>query len=80
MLHKKKRDVDESNTDPFTFPLYEQVANWFINEENIFQWNCMARFISIEHLGFSNLKRGSDSIIIKFNKSKIDITGEKCSN
>ena len=40
----------------------------------------MARSISIDHLGFPNLKRGSDSIIVKYNESKNDKAGEKCSN
>ena len=83
----KEGAVDESNTDPFTFPLYCLVANWFIKENNlfswlfiIFQWNYMARSISIDHIGFTNMKRGTDSIIVKYDETKSDKTGERCTN
>ena len=33
---KKEVLVDKNNTDPFTFPLYCLVANWFIKENNLF--------------------------------------------
>ena len=40
----------------------------------------MAKFISIDHLGISNLKRGSDSMIVKYDESKSNKAGEKFSN
>ena len=40
----------------------------------------MARSISIDHLGFTNMKRGTDSIIVKYNETKSDKAGEKCTN
>ena len=46
----------------------------------IFQWNCMARSISIDHIGFTNRKRGTDYIIVKYNETKSDKTGERCTN
>ena len=59
---KEEVAVDESNTDPFTFPLYCLVANWFVKKNNLFSWlfiifqgNCMARSISIDHIGFTNI-------------------------
>ena len=87
-LHTKKEGVvDESNTDPFSFPLYCLVANGFIKENNlfsclfiIFQWNCIARSISIDHKGFTNMKRGTDSIIVKCNQTKSDKTDERYTN
>ena len=40
----------------------------------------MARSISIDNIGFSNMKRGSDTIIIKYDESKSNKVGEKCTN
>ena len=84
-MHKKEGAVDESNIDPFTFPLYKLVANWLLNENNLFywqsiilQWKCMARSISINHIGFANMKRGTDSITVKYDESKSGKVGEKC--
>ena len=35
---------------------------------------------SIDHIGFANMKIGTDSIIVKHNESKSDKTGERCTN
>ena len=40
----------------------------------------MARSISIDHIGFANMKRGTDSIIVKYDESKSDKAGEKFTN
>ena len=40
----------------------------------------MARSISIDHIGFRSMKSGTDSIIVKYNETKSDKTGEKCTN
>ena len=40
----------------------------------------MARLISIDHIDFTNMKRGTDSIIMKYDESKSDKIGEKCTN
>ena len=40
----------------------------------------MARSISIDHLGFTNMKRGTDSIIVKYDETKSDKAGERCKN
>ena len=40
----------------------------------------MARSINLDCIAFSNLKRGSDSIIVKYDETKSDKTGENCSN
>ena len=40
----------------------------------------MARSISIDHIGFTNMKRGTDSIIVKYDETKSDKTGERCTN
>ena len=40
----------------------------------------MARSIAIDHIGFANMKRGTDSIIVKDDESKSNKAGEKCTN
>ena len=31
-------------------------------------------------MGFTNMERGTDSIIVKYNETKSEKSGEKCSN
>ena len=71
----------------FYFPTLLPDCNWFIKQNNlfswlliIFQWNCMARSKSIDHIGFTNMKRRTDSIVVKYNESKSDKAGERCTN
>ena len=40
----------------------------------------MARSISIDHIGFVNMKRGTDSIIVKYDEKKSNKAGEKWTN
>ena len=40
----------------------------------------MARSINIDCIGFSSFKRGTDSIIVKYDDTKADKTGENCNN
>ena len=40
----------------------------------------MVRSISIDHIGFTNMKRGTDSIIVKYNESKSDKADERRTN
>ena len=40
----------------------------------------MARSISIDHIGFTNIKRGTDSILVNYNEAKSDKAGERCTN
>ena len=40
----------------------------------------MARSINIDCIGFSNLKRGTDSIMVKYDDTKSDKAGENCTN
>lgn len=84
---KKLGKVEEFDSDAFTFPLVRTLCSWFLKSGDVIswlfllmQWNCMARSINIDCIGFSNLKRGSDSIIVKYDETKSDKTGETCSN
>ena len=38
----------------------------------------MPRSTSIDHIGFTNMKRVTYSIIVKYNEIKSDKAGEKC--
>ena len=85
--NRKTGNVDEYDSDPFSFQLVRQLASWFLYSGNIFcwffllmQWNCMARSINIDCIGFSNFKRGTDSIIVKYDETKADKAGENCHN
>ena len=40
----------------------------------------MARSISIDHIGFANMRRGTDSIVVKYDEPKSAKAGEKCTN
>ena len=69
-----------SDANPFSFSLYHCVCVWLFNHGYIFgwfflvcQWNCMARSINIDGLSLNHLQMGaSDSIVVKFDKTKKD--------
>ena len=78
--------VDEESADPISMSLYYLILNWSMTSNNIFawfwsltQWTCMARGISIAPLGFHNFTLGQDSIICKYDDSKVDKEGDKLS-
>ena len=83
---RKKGDVDEHSTDPIPLPVYRLLLRRSIETNNVFtwtwtllQWNCMARSASIDCLAFHNFSVGLDSLVIKYDDSKADKTGEKLS-
>ena len=76
---KKLGKVEEFDSDAFTFPLVRMLCSWFLKSGDVIswlfllmQWNFMARSVNIDCIGFSNLKRGSDSIIVKYDEKKSD--------
>ena len=84
---KKKGNVEENESDPFSFSLLRFVCVWFLDTGNIFgwsfiltQWMYMARSINIDCLGWNNLKKGEDSVVIKYDETKADKSGESCSD
>jgi hypothetical protein len=84
---KKAGNVDETESDPFSFSLLRLICCWFISGGHVFgwcflltQWNCMARSINIDCIGWHNMRRGEDSIVVKYDDTKSDKAGEKCSN
>ena len=84
---KKSGNIEESESDSFSFSLLWLIYTWFIARGNMFgwcflltQWNCMARSINIDCIGWHNMRRGEDSIVVKYDDTKSDKAGEKCSN
>ena len=78
--------VEEKEADPISFPLMLEICKWAVQlgwitvwAFTILQWHCMARSINIGTLNFQNLGIGKDSIVVKFNSTKKDQTGEKVS-
>lgn len=83
---KTEGKMDNEDSDPIIFPLYWLICQGALQNNNVFiwvfmllQWNCMARSISIDPLGFHNFWCGTDSIKITYDKSKADQSGEKVS-
>jgi hypothetical protein len=82
---KKLGEVDEFFiTDPIPLPVYQFLLRLSIKTNNVFawtwtllQWNCMAWSASIDCLAFHNFSVGIDSVVIKYDNSKADKTGEK---
>jgi len=78
--------VDETSSDPIPHSVYQCILNWAVAENNVFvwfwtlaQWNFMARSASIDSLSFANFRPGTDSIIGKYDNSKMDKAGERLS-
>ena len=81
---KKRGDVEEIDADPMPFALYVALCTWFVESGDIFSWcylvilwNCMGRSASVDPLGLHNLKLGTDSIVITYDDSKMDSSGER---
>ena len=81
---KRSGETEELDADPMPFPLYEQLCRWKLDAGNIFGWiyltllwNCLGRSASVDPLGLHNLKLGTDSIIVTYDDSKMDNTGER---
>ena len=73
--------VEEKEADPISYPLMLEICKWAVNlgwitiwAFSILQWHCMARSVNIGSLNFQSLGIAKDSIIVKFNKTKMDQT------
>jgi hypothetical protein len=82
-----KRDgkLDEQEADPITWSLFKLILSWAVDTSNVFvwtysilQWNCMARSVNIGSLGFHNFRAGEDHIVCRYDDTKSDKTGQKC--
>ena len=79
---KKAGNVEESESDSLLFSLLRLIFSLFSGRRNVFacfflltQWNCMARSISIDCLGWHTIRKGEDLIIIKYNDMNSDKGG-----
>ena len=80
---KNKDELDEQESDPIPFQLYRLICEWAILTGDLFvwlytvtQWNCIARSINIDNIGFHNITPGSDSVKITYDDSKADKKGK----
>ncbi len=87
---KQNNQIEEKDADPIGIDLYEDICNWALEDGtpsgimiwacSVTQWNCMGRPISIDDLGFHNMKKGiHDSVVLFHDKSKTDQTGQRVS-
>jgi hypothetical protein len=81
---RKNGKLDEQEADPISWALFRTILGWALKEDNLFvwvfsilQWNCMARSVNIGVLAFHNFRPGEDNIVCKYDRSKMDQTGEK---
>jgi hypothetical protein len=84
---KKDGKLDEQEADPIPWSLFKLILGWAVDTSNIFvwtysilQWNCMARSVNIGSLGFHNFRAGEDHIVCRYDDTKSDKTGEKCTD
>jgi hypothetical protein len=80
---KQNNMLDEEESDPIPFGLYRKICSWSIKERElhvwvftVVQWNCIARSVSIDQLGFHNLSAGEDSIRVTYDMTKMDQGGK----
>jgi hypothetical protein len=83
-MAKKDGMLDEQGADPITWSLFRKILQWALDRKNIvylwvfsiLQWNYMARSINIGVLALHCFCVGEDAIIVRYDKSKADQTGE----
>ena len=82
----KDGNMVEKAADPILFSLYKCTLKWSIERNNIFiwfwtivQWNYIAQCTSVDPLDFHNFLLGLDSLIVKYDDSKVDKDGERLS-
>lgn len=83
---KGKGLVHEKEADPISFPFLRAICKYAISigwiqvwTWTVLQWHCMARSNNIGKLNFGSFKAGTDSILIIFDCTKSDQTGDKIS-
>ena len=82
---KESGDIDEKESDPMFFSLYEYLRKFSVEESNMFylewaitQWNCTKRPTNIEPLRLHRITPYENCIKAKFESNKSDQTGERC--
>ena len=81
---KSRGQVQESEADAIPFSLLECMCQYAIQTGtalmwamSLLQWNCMSRSQNIDNLKFSNFSIAFDAIVIRFDQTKMDKTGQK---
>lgn len=84
-IAKMSGNLNEEEADAIPYDLYIRILEWSLAKNNIFvwlftilQWNFIARSIDIGVLSLRNFRTGEDCLIVRYDKSKADQTGEKC--
>jgi len=81
---KSNGQLEESDADAIPFTLFTYLCQYAVQTGNSFlwsmallQWNCMSRSQNIDDLKFSNFSLCEDSIVIQFDRTKMDKEGKK---
>jgi len=85
VVAKKDGNLDTKEADAIGLELYCLINEWALEDGNIAllfwsttQWNCIARPIEVEALGFRNFKIVGDAISCTNDATKMDKEGVKC--
>jgi hypothetical protein len=86
-LSKKDGMLDEQEANPILWTLFQKILQWALDRKNIYlwvfsipQWNCMAHSINIGILALYCFRIGKDCLVVRYDRSRADQTGEKVSN
>ena len=84
--NKKKGNVDEQEADPISMSLFQKICHWALETGNVFlwvwvllQWHAIGRSITIDPTSFHHFTLGLDNIVLKYEDSKADKEGKRCS-
>jgi hypothetical protein len=81
---KAAGNTEEKEADAICSTLFKLLMTWAVEQGNIFvwcfsllMWHLMARSINIDCISLHNIKKGvSDSIVFKYDNTKMDQSGE----
>ena len=75
--------LDEHESDPISWTLFQLLLKWAIEEVNmlvwvfsLLQWNCMSRSRNIGDLAYHNFRTDNDYIKIRYDNTKADQSGD----
>jgi hypothetical protein len=83
---KGRGELSEEEADPIRYPLFRVICEYssaigdaFLWFYTMLLWHCMARPINVDDITVNHFSMGVDSVIIKFNSTKKDKKGQRCS-
>ena len=81
---RQQGNLDEHECDPISWSLFKLILQWSLESQNVMlwvfsllQWHCMARSVNIGVLCLHNFRRREDAIVCRYDKNKMDQTGER---